>query len=328
MRGAEPSGRLIFPSAKPLPFGTVRTQVLLVAFVTSDHACHMRLTGYGSDFRLQIMTPFGSIRLIVGAVIIFIVIVAGASSTYIVDPGHRGVLVTLGWVSPESKPEGFGFKPPFISRVVPLSIRQQTAKFETECYSSDLQQVIVHLRILYRVPAPSVVTIFRDYSGDPFEALIRPRVAEALKEATALRSAELIVQRREEIKNRTFEHARSKIGEQLLVIEDVVLEDIQLTSVLESAIEAKMVQEQEAARARFAQQQAEIEANTAVIKARGEAESINLRGKALRENPSIIELQVIEQWDGITPLVVGPSATGANMVLPLGDLDLNRQGAE
>jgi hypothetical protein len=27
-------------------------------------------------------------------------------------------------------------------------------------------------------------------------------------------------------------------------------------------------------------------------------------------------------------LVVGPSATGANMVLPLGDLDLNRQGAE
>ena len=107
-----------------------------------------------------------------------------------------------------------------------------------------------------------------------------------------------------------------------------MLEDIQLTSVLESAIEAKMVQEQEAARAKFAQQQAEVEANTVVIKARGEAESINLRGKALRENPSILELQVIEQWDGITPLVVGPTATGANMVLPLGDLNLNRQGVE
>jgi prohibitin 2 len=274
------------------------------------------------------MTPFASIRLIVGAVIIFLVIIAGASATYIVDPGHRGVLVTLGNVSAESKPEGFGFKPPFISQVVPQSIRQQTAKMETECYSSDLQQVIVHMRILYRVPSPSVVTIFRDYAGEPFDSLIRPRVAEALKEATALRSAELIVQRREEIKNRTLEHARIKIGEELLTIEDVVLEDIQLTSVLESAIEAKMVQEQEAARARFAQQQAEVEANTAVIKAKGEAESINLRGKALRENPSILELQVIEQWDGVTPLVVGPSATGANMVLPLGDLDLNRQGAE
>lgn len=273
------------------------------------------------------MTPFASIRLIAGAVIIFMVIIAGASSTYIVNPGHRGVLVTLGRVSSESKPEGFGFKPPFISHVEPQSIRQQTAKMETECYSSDLQQVIVQMRVLYRVPPPSVVTIFRDYAGDPFETLIRPRVAEALKEATALRSAELIVQRREEIKNRALEQARVKIGE-LLVIEDVVLEDIELTSVLEAAIEAKMVQEQEAARARFAQQQAEVEANTAVIKARGEAESINLRGRALRENPSVLELQVIEQWDGITPLVVGPNATGANMVLPLGDLDLNRQGAE
>ena len=81
-----------------------------------------------------------------------------------------------------------------------------------------------------------------------------------------------------------------------------------------------MVQEQEAARARFAQQQAQTEASTAVIKARGEAESINLRGKALRENPSILELQIVERWDGITPLVVGPGATGANMLLPLGSV--------
>ena len=69
-----------------------------------------------------------------------------------------------------------------------------------------------------------------------------------------------------------------------------------------------------------AQQQAETEAKTVVIKATGEAESINLRGQALRDNPSVLELQVVEEWDGVTPLVVGPGATGANMILPLGDL--------
>ena len=67
------------------------------------------------------------------------------------------------------------------------------------------------------------------------------------------------------------------------------------------------------------QQQAQTEASTVVIKAKGEAESIVLRGKALRENPSVLELQIIEHWDGVTPLVVGPGATGANMMLPLGD---------
>jgi prohibitin 2 len=256
--------------------------------------------------------------LIGGALLIFVLILAGSSSTYVVEPGHRGVKVTLGKVSPQFKPEGFGFKLPFVTTVVSQLIRQQTAQMEADCYSSDLQQVKIDVRVLYRVPPASVVAVFRDYAGAPFDSLIKPRVAEALNEITALRTAEVIVQKREEVKSRALDSARRKVGD-VLVIEDVVLENITLTKALENAIEAKMVQEQEAARARFAQQQAQIEASTAVIKARGEAESINLRGKALRENPSVLELQIVEHWDGVTPLVVGPGAVGANMMLPLGD---------
>ncbi|WP_414660972.1 prohibitin family protein [Horticoccus sp. 23ND18S-11] len=253
-----------------------------------------------------------------GAVVIFVVVIAGSAATYVVDPGYRGVEVMLGKVSPGFKPEGFGFKLPFITNVEPQLIRQQTAKMQADCYSSDLQQVKIDVRVLYRVPEASVVAVFRDYAGDPFESLVKPRVAEALNELTALRSAEMIVQKREEVKSKALEGARRKLGD-VLMIEDLVLENINLTSALENAIEAKMVQEQEAARARFAQQQVQVEASTVVIKAKGEAESMVLRGKALRENPSVLELQIIERWDGITPLVVGPGVTGANMMLPLGD---------
>ncbi|MBI4327528.1 MAG: prohibitin family protein [Chloroflexi bacterium] len=265
------------------------------------------------------MTPQQIAKLAGGALIIFALIIGGASSTYVVEPGHRGVEVTLGKVSPAFKPEGFGLKLPFVTTIMPQLIRQQTAKMEADCYSSDLQQVRIHLRILYRVPQASVVAVFRDYAGDPFETLIKPRVGEAVKEITALRTAELIVQKREDVKSLALDSARRKVGT-LLVVEDIVLEDINLTKALEAAIETKMVQEQEAARARFAQQQAQVEASTVVIKAKGEAESINLRGKALRENPSVLELQIVELWDGVTPLVVGPGATGANMLLPLGEL--------
>jgi prohibitin 2 len=264
------------------------------------------------------MNPKSVIGLIAGALVIFVVVVAGSAATYVVEPGHRGVEVILGRVSPGYKPEGFGLKMPFITRIGPQLIRQQTAKMTADCYSSDLQQVKIAVRVLYRVPESSVVAVFRDYAGEPFDALIKPRVAEALNEITALRSAEIIVQKREEVKSQALESARRKVGD-VLVIEDLVLEDINLTDALENAIEAKMVQEQEAARSRFAQQQAQTEASTAVIKAKGEAESIALRGAALRENPSVLELQIIERWDGITPLVVGPGATGANMMLPLGD---------
>lgn len=255
-------------------------------------------------------------KIVAGVIGLLILVIAASSATYVVNPGYRGVQVTLGKVSPLPKPEGFGFKLPFVTRVYPVLIRQQAGKFEAECYSSDLQQVKIALRVLYRIPENKVVTVFRDYAGDPFESLVQPRVAEAIKELTALRTAEMIVQKREEVKMGSLENARKKINE-LLVLDDLVVEDIGLTDVLEKAIEAKMVQEQEAARARFAQQQAEVEASTAVIKAKGEAQSIHLRGKALMENPSVLDLQVVEKWDGIVPLVVGPNAAGAGVLLPL-----------
>ncbi len=133
------------------------------------------------------MSPRTITRLISGAVVIFVLIIAASSSTYVVQPGYCGVQVTLGKVSPVFKPEGFGFKLPFITSVVPQSIRQQTAKFEADCYSSDLQQIKIDVRVLYRVPQASIVSIFREYAGDPFQTLIRPRVAEAIKELTRQR---------------------------------------------------------------------------------------------------------------------------------------------
>ena len=267
------------------------------------------------------MNPRTLSTLIGVGILIFIAAILGSSATYVVQPGMRGVLVTLGKVSPGFLPEGFGMKAPFISKVVPVQIRQQTMNLETECYSSDLQQVSVQLRVLYRVPETSVVQIFQQYSGDPFQSLIAPRVSEALKEVTALQSAEQIVKNREVIKNKALESTRTKVGS-ILEIVDVVLVDISLSRELENAIEQKMVQEQEAAKSRFVQQRSQIEAETAIIRAKGEAEAIRIRGDALRENPNLIQLQIVEKWNGVTPIVLstGGATSAANILLPLGDI--------
>jgi len=263
-------------------------------------------------------------KLIGVAILIFVAIIFSSTATFVVQPGYRGVEVTLGKVSPVFKPEGFGFKPPFVTHIVPVSIRQQTRELLADCYSSDLQQVKTELRILYRIPEASVVKIFQAYVGDPFDSLIAPRVHEALKEVTALQSAEQIVKKREEIKTKTLIASQQKLGD-ILVIEDIVIQNIELTRELENAIEAKMVQEQEAAKARFTQQKAQIEADTAVIRAKGEAESIRIRGEALKLTPAFIELQIVEKWDGKSPLVVGGNgSSGANILLPITDLERRR----
>lgn len=258
-------------------------------------------------------------RLVGVGILIFVAVLMASSGTYVVQPGQRGVQVTMGQVSPQFKPEGFGLKAPLITDIIPVSIKQQTAQDKADAYSSDLQQVVYQLRVLYRIPESSVVKLFKEYLGEPFESLISPRVQEAIKEVTALQSAEQVVKNREQIKTRSLELSRKKVGE-ILVIEDIVIENITLTAELERAIEAKMVQEQEAAKSKFVQQRAQIEADTAVIKAGGEAESIRIRGEALKKSPAYLDLQVVDKWDGITPLVVGG---GENLVFPLQDLKRN-----
>jgi prohibitin 2 len=266
-------------------------------------------------------------KLVGTAILILAIVVAAQQSTYVVEPGYRGVQVTLGKVSEHFKPEGFGTKQPFISHIIPIMVRQQTRALPAECYSSDLQQVNVNLRLLYRIPEQQVVRIYQQYAGDPFDSLIAPRVQEALKEVTALQSAEQIVKQREGIKVRALEAVRKKVGD-VLMIEDLVVENITLSRELEAAIESKMVQEQEAAKARFTQQKAEIEASTAIIRAKGEAEAIRVRGDALRDNPSLVQLQIVEKWDGKAPLVVGGSSGegAANILLPLNSVGAGSAG--
>jgi prohibitin 2 len=258
-------------------------------------------------------------KLIGIALLIFIVVIALSSASYVVNPGFRGVEVTLGKVSPVFKPEGFGWKSPFVTHIIPVSVRQETRELQAECYSSDLQQVKTELRVLYRVPESSVVKIYQQFAGDPFDSLIAPRVQEALKEATALQSAEQIVKQREAIKSATLAAAQKKVGD-IVIIVDVVIQNIDLSPELETAIESKMVMQQEAAKASFTQQKAQIEADTVVIKAKGDAESIRIRGEALKETPAFIDLQIVEKWDGRAPLYVGGgNAGGVNMLLPAVD---------
>ncbi|WP_423839254.1 SPFH domain-containing protein [Undibacterium luofuense] len=74
------------------------------------------------------------------AVLLGLAVLCGISGTYVVEPGFRGVLVVLGRVQSGFRPEGFGVKPPLISTLIPVSVRQQTAVEKADCYSSDLQQ--------------------------------------------------------------------------------------------------------------------------------------------------------------------------------------------
>ena len=251
----------------------------------------------------------------IGSVVLALALLAfAAGSFYVVGPFERGVRVTLGTMSDQFIAPGLGAKLPLVTTIFRVNVQQDTREVSAECFSSDLQQINIQLKVLYRIPETSVVAVLRDYAGNPFEKLVLPRVQEAIKEVTALKTAADIVKTREQIKVAALDASRAKIGT-LLTIEDLVIEDVRLSKELEQAIEAKMVQQQEAEKAIFKMQQARTDAETLIIKAKADAESIQIQGEALEKTPRLVELKMVEKWNGVSPQVVG---AGSNILLPLG----------
>jgi len=251
---------------------------------------------------------------IIRSLLILGLFLATTGCFYIVEPGERGVRVTLGTMEENFLAPGFGFKMPGITQVKRVNVQQATREMSAECFSADLQQINIQIKVLYRIPEASVVSVLRDYAGDPFESLILPRVQEATKEVTAQKTAADIVKTREQIKLSALEQSRAKVGD-LLILEDLVIEDVKLSEELEQAIEAKMVQQQEAEKAIFRMQQARTDAETSIIKAKADAESIRIQGEALEKAPKLVDLKMVEKWNGVAPQVVGGSG---NILLPLG----------
>ena len=68
------------------------------------------------------------------------------------------------------------------------------------------------------------------------------------------------------------------------------------------------------------QVQVQVEADTAIIKAKGEAEAIHVRGEALKLNPAFLRWQIVDRWNGKSPLVVPSDASNpvAGLLLPIG----------
>jgi regulator of protease activity HflC (stomatin/prohibitin superfamily) len=95
------------------------------------------------------MAAFGGVLFV-----LLLIAVALFSSFAIIEPGHRGVRVTMGQVSPEPLAEGVAFKWPLgISKIREINIQQQTSAGVARCFSRDLQQLELQFAVMYRTPA-------------------------------------------------------------------------------------------------------------------------------------------------------------------------------
>ncbi|MDQ3001915.1 MAG: prohibitin family protein [Fibrobacterota bacterium] len=259
---------------------------------------------------------FNGAKWIPGVVAAVLIIIFVTSCYHIVPPGHRGISVTLGKVNPQAKGEGLAFKLPFIQKIYDFPVRSKTVEGNAASYSSDLQTVQVTFKTLYRIPENQVITIFQQYSGDPYTTLVEPRIQEELKQTTSLYRAEELVKSREKIKIEVLEKVKKAVGD-LVLVTDMAITNFDFTEELERAIEQKTIREQEALAKSFELDKARKDAEITIVNAEAEARSVKIKGEALRNSPDVISLEIVKKWNGVSPTSVVTGRGGADILLPV-----------
>ena len=236
----------------------------------------------------------------------------------IVGPGERGVQITFGDVNMTPLDSGVHFINP-MSRVVEINVQLQRDTLEQASASTkDLQQVHTDITTNFRLSDNKVAYIYKDYGVDVVAKVLEPSVNEAFKSVTARYNSEELVTRRDEVSANILDHVRAKLAPFDITVDSVSLVNFGFSPEYQHAIEQKVIATQQKQKAEQDLQRIQVEAQSRIAQADGEAKAIAIQAQAIQSNggAQYVQLQWIEKWDGKMPNTVVNGSQG--MMLNMG----------
>ena len=231
-----------------------------------------------------------------------------ANSIFKVEGGHRAIVFNrVVGVKDEVFAEGTHFMLPWFERPIIYDVRARPNVIQTTSGSHDLQMVNIGLRVLTRPMPSKLPEMYRTLGTDYGERVLPSIIQETLKNVIAQYNASQLLTMREVVSRdiRRILTERAKYFN--IVLDDVSITNLTFSREYTGAVEAKQVAQQEAERAKFIVERALQEKESAIIKARGEAESATLIGRAIASNPAFITLRKIEAAREISSTIASSS---------------------
>lgn len=243
-------------------------------------------------------------------------------SFYTVDQGERGVILRNGAVVGTAEP-GLGFKLPIVDSVREINVQTQARVYkDVMVYSRDQQNAGLQVSVNYRLASDKVEQIYSEFAGQDgiVSRLLDRQVPEEVKNVFGRFNAVTAIQERARLGMEIQEAIQKAANNSMLIVESVQVENIDFSEAYEKSIEQRMLAEVEVQKVQQNAEREKVQAEIAVIQAKAqadavklqgdaEAHAINARGKALRDNPSLVQLVQAEKWDGKLPTTMVPGQT-------------------
>lgn len=246
------------------------------------------------------------------------------SAVTIVPAGYRAVLLRFGAVQ-GSLGEGIHAIMPGVNSVVLMETRTQKESSQATAASRDLQTVSTSLALNFRVDPTKVDVIYKNVGTEYKARIIDPAVQESIKVVTARYTAEELIKSRAQVKSSVEEDITKRLAAYNIIVEPqgLSITNFDFSPEFNRAIEQKQVAQQEAEKQRYVLQQAELEKETEITRAEGNAQAAKLNAAALQVQGGglVVAREWIEKWDGKLPSVsTGTGSGGGGVILDLSTL--------
>lgn len=238
-------------------------------------------------------------------------------SFHTVDQSEVAVVKSLGKIR-NTRDAGTYFDFWVLNSYTKYSTKVQEVTLEDMAYSSDAQQMTLAIKFQYQIMPDKIKEITTQYGNlTTLEARITPTVRDKVKGVCSSLTAMEIIAQRETLSAKAFESVKEALGTGYYVnITSVAITNIDFSDQFETAVEEKMIAEQNALKAEYENEakvaKAEADAKAKLLEAEAQAEANKLLQNSITDKT--LKEKYLDKWDGKLPEVV--AGEDVSMILP------------
>lgn len=238
-------------------------------------------------------------------------------SFYTVDQSEVAVVKSLGKIK-ETRTAGTYYDFWVLNSHTKYSTKVQEVNIDDIAYSSDAQQMTLNIKFQYQIMPDKIKEITTQYGNlKTLEARITPTVRDKVKTVLSKHTAMGIIEKRDAMSAEAAQAVTEALGTKFFVtVTSVAITDIEFSEQFETAVEEKMIAEQNALKAEYENEakvaKAKAEAEAKILAAEGEAKANALLEKSLTDK--ILQEMYLDKWNGVLPNVV--AGEDVSMILP------------
>ncbi len=203
--------------------------------------------------------------------LLFFVILLSNKIIIQIPAGHVGVLyhLTKGTITDKVYAEGLSIIWPVHTMNI-YDVRKQIVEQEMDVLTEDGLKINISVVTRFQPVRDSIGIIHKHLGMDYINVILKPEIESATRKIiSAYEPEELYTHNRAEIENEITQDSKIEFGKEDIIVDDIMIKNIELPTLIANAIESKLEQEQKNLEYEYILLKEEKEADRKLIEARG-----------------------------------------------------------